>query len=113
MKWNENLPDTSTWQPKAETKATDTIQRSLVAACEAAQQRIIQEGRIERGFNINNFDSGPGLEDITREELRKLIPSRYEISPGVVKIPTPMMFPITRRMHVTSPSCLVNCFMVF
>ena len=84
MKWNQNLPDTATWQPRPNTKAKDTIQQSLVAACEAAQQRIIQEGIIERGFNIENYDSGPGLEDITRQELRKLLPSRYEISPGVV-----------------------------
>lgn len=35
-------------------------------------------------MNIDNFDSGPGIEDIVREELRRLLPSRYSVRAGVV-----------------------------
>jgi len=35
-------------------------------------------------MNIDNFDSGPGIEDVVREELRLLLPSRYGIRSGVV-----------------------------
>ena len=52
--------------------------------CQAAQRRIIAEADIERGFNINGFDSGLGVEDIVRQELSKLLPDRYAIDPGVV-----------------------------
>ena len=35
-------------------------------------------------MNIDNFDSGPGIEDVVREELRRLLPSRYGVRAGVV-----------------------------
>ncbi|WP_146157520.1 DUF6602 domain-containing protein [Enhygromyxa salina] len=39
---------------------------------------------LERQFNIDNYDSGPGVEDVIREEFRRLVPSRYSIRPGVI-----------------------------
>jgi hypothetical protein len=39
---------------------------------------------IERRMNIDNFDSGPGVEDIFREELSRILPTRYSVRSGVV-----------------------------
>ena len=52
--------------------------------CQAIQRRIINEATIEEGFNIRNFDAGPALEDIVRQELGKLLPDRYSVDKGVV-----------------------------
>ncbi|MDE2940231.1 MAG: hypothetical protein OXR67_15150 [Chloroflexota bacterium] len=82
MKWQANLPDASTWQP--DSGHAENLQNGLLLTCQAAQQRIITEGAIERRFNIHNYDSGPGLEDIVRRELSNLLPDRYAIDPGVV-----------------------------
>ena len=82
MKWQENLPDVSKWQP--DSGHTENLKDGLLLTCQAAQQRIIAEGDIERRFNIQNYDSGPGLEDIVRQELSKLLPDRYAIDPGIV-----------------------------
>ena len=84
MKWNENLPDPSDWLPKSDPETKQTLTQALRLTCGAAQQRIIQEAKIERSFNIYQFDSGVGLEDIVRRELRRLLPSRYDVSPGVL-----------------------------
>ncbi len=82
MEWKENLPDVSNWQPNAD--RNETLSAGLLLTCQAAQARIVSEAAIERQFNIQNFDSGPGVEDIVRQELAKLLPSRYAIDPGVV-----------------------------
>ena len=52
--------------------------------CQAVQSRILNEASIEERFSINNFDAGPGLEDIVRQELSKLLPDRYSVDAGVV-----------------------------
>ncbi len=82
MNWDDNLPDVSTWQP--DPRASETLETGLLLTCQAAQRRIIAEAEIERGFNIDGFDSGLGVEDIVRQELSKLLPDRYAIDPGVV-----------------------------
>ena len=82
MKWQHNLPDVSKWQP--DSGHTENLKNGLLLTCQAAQQRIVAEGAIEQRFNIYNYDSGPGLEDIVRQELSKLLPDRYSIDPGVV-----------------------------
>jgi hypothetical protein len=38
----------------------------------------------ERDFNIDNFDSGPAVEEIVRDELANLLPRRYSVRAGVV-----------------------------
>lgn len=48
------------------------------------EARIKAEADIEKKFNINNFDAGPGIEDIVREQFRTLLPDRYAVTPGVV-----------------------------
>ena len=82
MEWNENLPDVSSWQPRIDKIAT--LRNGLLLTCQAIQSRIVSEGEIERRFNIDNFDSGPGVEDLVRRELSQLLPSRYSVDAGVV-----------------------------
>ena len=82
MQWQENLPDVSQWQPDYNHK--ENLGDGLLLTCQAAQSRIVAEAEIERKFNINNFDSGSGVEDIVRQEVLKLLPDRYAVDPGVV-----------------------------
>ncbi len=82
MKWNESLPDVSSWQPRVDN--ISTLSNGLLLTCQAIQSRIVSEGGIERRFNIDNFDSGPGVEDLVRRELSQLLPSRYSVDAGVV-----------------------------
>jgi hypothetical protein len=35
-------------------------------------------------MNIDNFDSGLGIEDVIRDEMRKILPARYAIEHGVL-----------------------------
>ena len=82
MKWNEELPDVTKWQPCSHREST--LSEALLMSCQAAQHRILREAEIERSFNVDNFDSGPGLEDLVRQELSNLLPDRYSVDAGVV-----------------------------
>ena len=82
MKWNENIPDVSQWRPDTDPK--ENLGSGLLLTCQAAQSRIVSEATIERQFNINNFDSGLGVEGIVRQEFAKLLPDRYSVDVGVV-----------------------------
>ncbi len=82
MKWNDDLPDVSTWQPRSDRQAN--LSTGLMITCQAAQTRIINEAENEKKFNIDNYDSGPGVEDIVRQELSNLMPGRYCVDAGVV-----------------------------
>ena len=82
MDRNDNLPDVSQWQPNSSSK--ENLGNGLLLTCQAAQSRIVAEAKIERRFNINNFDSGSGVEDIVRQEISKLLPGRYFVDSGVI-----------------------------
>ena len=82
MEWNDNVPDVREWQPRLGQGAT--LSSGLLVTCQAVQSRIIREAEIERTFNIDNFDSGPGLEDLVRQEISRLLPDRYLVDAGVV-----------------------------
>ena len=82
MNWYDRLPDVSTWQPIS--RNNDTLSNALAVTCQIAQQRITSRSNAERRFNIHNFDSGSGVEDIVREELANLLPQRYSVDAGVV-----------------------------
>ena len=82
MNWKDNLPDVGKWQPQSE--KSKTLSAGLEMTCQAVQSRIVNEANIEEGFSINNYDAGPGLEDIVRQELSKLLPERYSVDVGVV-----------------------------
>ena len=82
MEWQDDLPDVSKWQPDKGHK--ENLRNGLLMTCHAAQRRMIAEAASERGFNIHNFDSGLGVEDIVRQEISRLLPDRYSVEPGVV-----------------------------
>ena len=82
MDWNENLPDPSQWQPRE--SAAASLREAFLMTCRVAQQRIVAGAEAEDAFNIDNFDAGPSVEDIVREEFARLLPNRYRVDRGVV-----------------------------
>ena len=82
MNWNDNLPDVSKWQPGDQNN--ETMSSALMVTCQMAQRRIIDRAHAEIDFNLHNFDSGGGIEEIIREELCDLLPSRYSVDCGVI-----------------------------
>ena len=80
--WDEDLPEVTGWQPRAANHGT--LGNSLMVTCQIAQARILARAEAEVRFNLDNFDSGVGVEDIVREELADLLPARYAVAPGVV-----------------------------
>ena len=79
---NRNLPDVSQWQPEASTQ--ESLRNALMTTCQFAQRRIAARAEAEVRFNIRNFDSGAGVEDVLGEELANLLPGRYSVDAGVV-----------------------------
>ena len=77
-----NLPNVSTWRPRSD--KAPALGNGLLFTCKAVQSRILREAETERRFNIDNYDSGPGLEDLVRRELSQLLPDRYSVAAGVV-----------------------------
>lgn len=76
------LPDTSTWKPKRNRR--EALRQTFLQTCRNMEARIRAEADIEKKFNINNFDAGPGIEDIVRDQFRTLLPDRYAITPGTI-----------------------------
>jgi hypothetical protein len=75
--WDDDLPDTSQWQPRND--AADTFSEAFYKRCQFIEQAILRRSQNEREMTIDAFDSGPGLEDIIREELRNMCPNRYSV----------------------------------
>lgn len=82
MSWSASLPNVEHWQPK-DTKDL-TLRNSLMMTCQFSQMRIVTRSKAETKFNVQNFDSGPGTEEIIREELARLLPNRYSVTPGLI-----------------------------
>ena len=82
MDRTRKLPDVSEWQPEASSQ--DSLREALMMTCQFAQRRIVARAEAEIRFNVRNFDSGPGVEDVVREELENLLPGRYSVDAGVV-----------------------------
>jgi hypothetical protein len=78
----DNLPDVSTWQPRED--ASEQLSNLLFQRCARIEQRIIDRAKDEKIGVVDNFDSGPGVEDIVRDELSKLLPTRYSVKCGKV-----------------------------
>lgn len=76
------LPDTSAWQPRD--NKLDTLKSAFLKRCISVETLITSRANLEKGMNIDNFDSGLGVEDIIREEIRQLLPTRYSVTAGVV-----------------------------
>jgi hypothetical protein len=83
-RWDDGLPNTALWAPRVPGGAALALRQALQLTCRATQERIVKEAEVERSFNIDNFDSGSGVEDLERRELRSLLPTRYEVETGVV-----------------------------
>ncbi|MYA59269.1 MAG: hypothetical protein F4X40_01755 [Chloroflexi bacterium] len=82
MNWRDALPDVDSWQP--DDAKEETLRNSLMITCQQAQARILARAEDENRFNLQNFDSGMAIEEIVREELARLLPNRYCVSPGVI-----------------------------
>ncbi len=82
MNPTDNLPDTTAWQPH--NVNNHEVQRTLLQTCRGVEARIVSEAQFEKTFNIENFDSGPGVENLVRSQLSRLLPSRYTVAPAVV-----------------------------
>jgi hypothetical protein len=76
------LPDTTKWQPRND--RTETLQGAFLKRCVALENVIRLRSQLEKEMNIDNYDSGPGIEDIIRDEFRKLLPNRYSVRSGVI-----------------------------
>ena len=76
------LPDTSAWQPRRNVKTT--LSQAFLARCKHIEQVIDLRARQEQDTSIDTFDSGWTLEDVFRDELRKLLPNRYGVHTGVL-----------------------------
>ena len=76
------LPDTTQWQPRM--SASDTLKSAFLKRCLGIETLIRLRSQFEREMNIDNFDSGPGVEDIIRGELNLLLPTRYSVRAGVI-----------------------------
>ena len=82
MKWDEDLPDVSAWQPTSVKQ--DTLSNALMITCHTAQVQIMARVKQNRSSNLHNFDSGLDIEAIIRDELSNLLPSRYVVTKGVL-----------------------------
>ena len=76
------LPNTSNWKPRD--KAVNVLSRPFLMRCQHAETILLQSVCGELTFNIDNFDSGPGVEDIVRRTLAELMPGRYQITSGTL-----------------------------
>jgi hypothetical protein len=76
------LPDVSKWYPRKDGLAD--IEQSYRRRCEFVERRLRIRVAEEREANIDNFDSGVGVEEIFRDELEQLLPKRYQVTTGVV-----------------------------
>jgi hypothetical protein len=76
------LPDSTQWQPRAE--ASETLKAAFQKRCKSLEAEIRLRVQAERQMNIDNYDSGSGVEDIIRKELTSLLPMRYSVRAGVV-----------------------------
>src|SRR5258708_36165847 len=80
--WNDNLPDTSKWQPRED--AQETLVGAFLKRCQGIEKKIVPLSELERRMNVDNYYSGLGIEDIIRDELRELCPLRYSVRAGVI-----------------------------
>jgi hypothetical protein len=74
--------DTSKWVPHKAEK--NKIGEAFQTKCSGIERLIIAKAELEQNMNLNNFDSGAGIEEIIRGELGNLLPKRYLVSKGVV-----------------------------
>jgi hypothetical protein len=74
--------DTSKWVPRKAEK--NEIGEAFQTRCSGIEKLIIAKAELEQKMNLDNFDSGAGVEEIIRDELGNLLPKRYLVSKGVL-----------------------------
>lgn len=79
---NTPIPDTSSWQPRE--KATETLSRAFYLRCQQVENSILERVKAEIEYNVDNYDSGSGAEDIIRASLSELLPKRYMVTSGCI-----------------------------
>jgi hypothetical protein len=77
-----HLPDVAAWQPRKDSNCDLAV--SYRRRCQFAERRLLVRAAEEKAANIDNFDSGVGVEEIFRDELGTLLPVRYEVTTGVI-----------------------------
>ncbi|MFC7593691.1 DUF6602 domain-containing protein [Terrabacter sp. GCM10028922] len=82
--WDPPLgdPNSEGWFPRPLTK--DSLKQAFFQRCLGVERILMLRADLERRMNIDNFDSGPGFEDILRDEVARLLPDRYSVRAGVV-----------------------------
>src|SRR6266536_1372121 len=78
----KEIPDTTKWLPRKD--ASGNLKDIFYRRCLNSESLILKKLEQEKEFNIDNFDSGPGVEDIIREEFSKILPERYFVTKGIV-----------------------------
>jgi hypothetical protein len=78
----KEVPDTSKWLPRKD--ASTTLKDIFYKRCMDIEELILNKVQQEKRFNIDNFDSGLGVEEIIREEFSKILPERYLVTRGIV-----------------------------
>lgn len=76
------LPDTTQWHPRE--SASGKLKSAFLQRCIGLETQIALRTQLEKGMNVDNFDSGPGVEDIIREGLSQILPTRYSVKAGVI-----------------------------
>lgn len=76
------IPDINEWVPRE--KAMETLSESFLKRCQHIEQRIKLLSGQESQFNIDNYDSGLGVQQFIKKEFEKLLPNRYAVDSGVV-----------------------------
>ncbi|MFY0567723.1 DUF6602 domain-containing protein [Archangium lansingense] len=76
------LPNTKNWGPRKD--ASRTLAAAFLKRCLSAERLIKIRAQEERSMNLDNYDSGLGVEDIIREQLREILPRRYGVYSGVL-----------------------------
>lgn len=76
------IPNTKKWKPRD--SSSESLNTAFLKNCLSCEKVIILKSELEKKMNIDNFDSGFGLEEIIREEFRKILPKRYSISTGII-----------------------------
>lgn len=80
-KWWADIPDAGEWQPRP---VPTPVASALRLTCRKIEARLRAEATAERDFNIDNYDSGPGIEDLVRAQIERILPARYAVARGVL-----------------------------
>lgn len=77
------LPDTNAWRPREPDNA-HTVSTALAERCASLEKRLLLAAQSERELAFDAFNSGAPVEDLLRDAIRELLPTRYETTTGTV-----------------------------